>query len=65
MTSTVVAGWAGRRAGRDWHKRIREELTWSTGRTFAKEDPEDVTKFFYPRSSAYAELRTARSVQQA
>jgi hypothetical protein len=42
-----------------------EELTWSTDRTFAKEDPEDVTKFFYPRPSAYAELRTARSVQQA
>ncbi|MCE3552071.1 methionine synthase [Pseudonocardia sp. RS11V-5] len=29
-----------------WHKRIREELTWSTGRTVADEDPADVTEFF-------------------
>ncbi|MBN9112574.1 MAG: methionine synthase [Pseudonocardia sp.] len=29
-----------------WHKRIREELTWSTGRTLAEDDPENVEEFF-------------------
>ncbi|WP_428498104.1 methionine synthase [Pseudonocardia sp.] len=29
-----------------WHKRIREELTWSTGRTLAEEDPANVEEFF-------------------
>lgn len=29
-----------------WHKRIREELTWSSGRTLAEEDPADVEDFF-------------------
>nr|WP_147102170.1 methionine synthase [Pseudonocardia sulfidoxydans] len=29
-----------------WHKRVREELTWSTGRTLAEEDPENVEEFF-------------------
>jgi 5-methyltetrahydrofolate--homocysteine methyltransferase len=29
-----------------WHKRIREELTWSGGRTVAEEDPAEVTEFF-------------------
>jgi 5-methyltetrahydrofolate--homocysteine methyltransferase len=29
-----------------WHRRVREELTWSTGRTLAEDDPEDVEDFF-------------------
>jgi 5-methyltetrahydrofolate--homocysteine methyltransferase len=29
-----------------WHKRIREELTWSSGRNLADEDPADVEDFF-------------------
>ncbi|WP_098959315.1 methionine synthase [Pseudonocardia sp. N23] len=29
-----------------WHKRVREELTWSTGRNLAEEDPENVEEFF-------------------
>ncbi|WP_181779549.1 methionine synthase [Pseudonocardia pini] len=29
-----------------WHRRIREELTWSTGRNLAEEDPENVEDFF-------------------
>ncbi|WP_232664149.1 methionine synthase [Pseudonocardia sp. TRM90224] len=29
-----------------WHRRIREELTWSSGATLAEEDPADVEEFF-------------------
>ena len=29
-----------------WHRRVREELTWSTGRTLAEDDPDDVEDFF-------------------
>lgn len=29
-----------------WHRRVREELRWSTGSSVAEEDPEDVTEFF-------------------
>ncbi|SHF04453.1 methionine synthase [Streptoalloteichus hindustanus] len=29
-----------------WHKRVREELHWSSGRAVAEEDPEDVEEFF-------------------
>ncbi|WP_016698529.1 methionine synthase [Actinoalloteichus spitiensis] len=29
-----------------WHQRIRQELTWSDGRSVAAEDPSDVTEFF-------------------
>ncbi|WP_420821639.1 methionine synthase [Pseudonocardia acidicola] len=29
-----------------WHRRIREELTWSSGGSVAGEDPDDVEEFF-------------------
>ncbi len=29
-----------------WHRRVRQELKWSTGSAVAEEDPEDVTEFF-------------------
>jgi 5-methyltetrahydrofolate--homocysteine methyltransferase len=29
-----------------WHRRIRQELLWSSGKSVASEDPDDVQKFF-------------------